>query len=741
MPFAPLGKDRVRPHIRNPWVMLAASAFVLAAAAPCAARGTGGFLRDWAACGPLEGTQLDEPKLAADFAAYPGLFSLGHVWLPVQAAAEGRLDIRELYPKTTSGTALLHTFFEVPADGTYYLRVGSDDAVRIEVDGRTVHRNDTRRAFQADQDMVKMQLAKGWHRILVRVVDYGGAWAASVRVADQKDQPIEVRHQPAVPRPLERLCRLDEPLSDAEREATAAFITAQVAQLEGELTGAGQRLEETPEGYVTFAEYEGARAQGLLFLQAMAAFWEEAAQDVWDAEAARAAQHAVTEAARGFSEVLAEEAAHLGEALARGHKVWESLGDEGLSRRRAAADVLQIGQLLAQTRQLAARVETERILAARFENDIRNFRQRDMTVRVVDADGGPVAGADVEIVQTGHDFLFGCNLFAFRRWDSDKQNSLYERRFRDLFNLAVVPLYWSALEKHRGQNEFETADAAIRWCRQQHIEVRGHPLLWSDTVPRWMDELGPVEARTAIQARVRQVIQRYGDAIDVWDVLQRPRSPMRIGPASLDPIDALRWASDARPRGLLLAGGADAEPLLAIARDARTSGVRLDAVSIAAHQHEGVWPLEVVRKTIDAAAAAGLPVHVSEVAILGGREDEAEQAEAVRHFYTAAFAHPKVAGITWWDLSDRFAWRSAPVGLLRADLALKPAYRVLDRLLNHVWLTDAAGRSSDNGKVAVRGFFGQYRITAHAGRRKASVDVYLRRDGPAEFEIVLPPGK
>jgi hypothetical protein len=216
---------------------------------------------------------------------------------------------------------------------------------------------------------------------------------------------------------------------------------------------------------------------------------------------------------------------------------------------------------------------------------------------------------------------------------------------------------------------------------------------------------------------------------------------MRIGPASLDPIDALRWASDARPRGLLLAGGADAEPLLAIARDARTSGVRLDAVSIAAHQHEGAWPLEVVRKTIDAAAAAGLPVHVSEVAILGGREDEAEQAEAVRHFYTAAFAHPKVAGITWWDLSDRFAWRSAPVGLLRADLAPKPAYRVLDRLLNHVWLTDAAGRSSDNGKVTVRGFFGQYRITAHAGHRKATADVYLRRDGPAEFEIVLPPGK
>jgi len=52
-----------------------------------------------------------------------------------------------------------------------------------------------------------------------------------------------------------------------------------------------------------------------------------------------------------------------------------------------------------------------------------------------------------------------------------------------------------------------------------------------------------------------------------------------------------------------------------------------------------------------------------------------------------------VASITWWDLSDRFAWQNAPAGLVRADLSPKPAYRVLDRLINHLWRTDAAGRT------------------------------------------------
>jgi len=39
----------------------------------------------------------------------------------------------------------------------------------------------------------------------------------------------------------------------------------------------------------------------------------------------------------------------------------------------------------------------------------------------------------------------------------------------------------------------------------------------------------------------------------------------------------------------------------------------------------------------------------------------------------------------------------------------------------------------------VRGFFGTYRLTVRDGRRKAAADVRLSRDGPAEFEVVLPP--
>ena len=729
----------MRDSLRNLAGGVAAVLLALAAAAPCAARGTGGFIRDWVIGGPLEGTQLDKPDLGADFAAYPGLFALGRVWLPVQAEPEGRLDIRALYAQPPAGTALLHTFFETAAEGTYTLRIGSDDAVRVEIDGRAVHSNDTRRGWTADQDRVKVRLGKGWHRMLVRVINYGGAWAVSVRVADEKDQPLEVRQQAAVPEPLARACRLDEALTVGERAEIASHLAREIAGLQKELEAAFSRIAQAPEGYVTFAEYEGARAQGLRFFEAMAAFWEEAGRDEWDPDAGREAQRGAVEAARGLSEVLAEETERLTGTLARGHRVWEVLGGEAPRRREAAAAVNQVAGLLAETRALAARIENERILAARFENDIRNFRQRDMTLRVVDAEGAPVEAADVEIVQTAHEFLFGCNLFAFRRWDDEKKNGLYERRFRDVFNLAVVPVYWSVLEKYRGRPDFEPPDAAARWCRERRIQVRLHPLVWGETVPRWVEELPAADVAGAVELHVRQVIERYREAADLWDVVERPSPAPRLAGVTIEPADALRWAAQAKPRGGLLIGGGEAEPLAEAAQRIRSAGARLDGVAVAAAQYDGVWPADLVRKTLDAAAAAGLPVHVTQAAILGGPEDEAEQAEAVRHFYTAAFAHPQVASITWWDLSDRFAWKNAPAGLVRADLSPKPAYRTLDRLINRLWRTDAAGRTGTDGWIAVRGFFGTYRIAVHQGRRKATAEVRLARDGPGEFEVVLPP--
>jgi len=719
----------------------AALAIVLAAAGPCAARGTVGYLRDWVLCGPLAGTRLDEPRLAADFAAYPGLLTNGRVWLPVRAAPDGCLDVGAALSGVENSVALLFTYIEVPADGDYHIRVGSDDAVRIELDGRAVHERAVARPWAADQDNVTVTLARGWHRMLVRVVNFALQWEVSVRLADARDQPLDLRHEAAVPAALTALARLDEPMRIQDCAAESDLVAADIARLASDLEGAIRRLAATPPGYVTFAEYEGARAQGMRFFEAMAAFWRVAASDTSDPDAAKVALNEAVASARGFSEVLAQEAAALADAPDLAAGVWETLGGEAPTRGKVAAAVALIAERVARARRLAERIERERILTARFENDIRNWRQRNMVVRVVDPEGGSVAGADLEIVQVRHAFLFGCNLFAYRLWDDERRNRLYEQRFQQLFNFATIPLYWSAIEKRPGRTDFAAADAAVRWCRQQTILVRGHPLLWDATVPRWVEALAPVAVRAAVEAHVRRTIERYQDTVDCWDVVQQPSPTPHIGPVAIEPADVLRWADESKPRGLLLINGGDARAVADVARRVRGAGVRLDGLGVCAHQNEGLWTLDEVRQALDTAAAAGTPVHLSEVVIPASADSEADQAEAVRHLYTAAFAHPNVASISWWDLSDRFAWQGAPGGLLRADLSPKPAYEALDRLINHLWRTTAAGRTDEEGKVAVRAFLGEYRLTARLGRRTATAEVRLARDGRSDFTVVLPSGR
>lgn len=730
---------RVRLHHQHLVLAVAVLAGLLACAQPIAARGTGGFLREWAVCGPLEGTSLESPAVGNDFAAWPGLFALDRVWLPVAAEEDGRVDLRLLWPGPTAGVALLHTFFLVPADGRYVLRIGSDDSARVEIDGRVVYRRDVKRSWRADEDEAAVDLARGWHRMLVRVVEYGGAWAASVRLADARGRPLEIRHQARVPPALEKDYGLSEAASLGERVAAARGLAREADLLVADLDARRERQEEIPPGYATFASYAGARAFGIGFFDAMERLWQARVTGEPDEEAAALAAAEAVEAARGLSDALASETEALVADSAAIETAHERLGGGGLSRGGMADAVLGAALAVRRTRTLADRVEKEYVLMVRLENDIRNWRQGDLGVRVLDAEGGAVEGAQVEIVQTGHAFLFGCNVFALGRWGDARKNRLYEERFLHLFNLATVPAYWSALESRRGRPDYGALDGAMEWAGKHGLAVEGHALLWDETVPTWVADLDAGAARSSAEAHIRRLLERCGERVGWWDLVCPAEGDFRVGAGRVPVADVLRWSAEAAPAGRFVLIPSDLRQVGRLAAAQSEAGVPRAAVGLPAHQHEGIWPADLVQRNLETAASAGLPVRVTAVTILGGSGEEADQAEAVRRFYTAAFAHPKVVSVSWWDLSDRFAWQGAAGGLVRSDLSPKPAYEVLDRLINHLWRTDAAGRSDADGRVGVRAFFGRYRITVRSDRRSASVEVDFRPEGPAEVTVVLPP--
>jgi endo-1,4-beta-xylanase len=145
-------------------------------------------------------------------------------------------------------------------------------------------------------------------------------------------------------------------------------------------------------------------------------------------------------------------------------------------------------------------------------------------------------------------------------------------------------------------------------------------------------------------------------------------------------------------------------------------------------------------------APFGVPLHFTETTIVSGPrtdagwettpEGEQKQADEVERFYTVLFSHPAVQAITWWDFADRNAWQGAPAGFLRKDLSPKPVYDRLMGLIKGEWWTQEEGTAT-GGRLTVRAFYGQYRITAKAGGREATVEFHLTKDGEHSVTVRL----
>jgi hypothetical protein len=87
--------------------------------------------------------------------------------------------------------------------------------------------------------------------------------------------------------------------------------------------------------------------------------------------------------------------------------------------------------------------------------------------------------------------------------------------------------------------------------------------------------------------------------------------------------------------------------------------------------------------------------------------------------YTLAFGHPSVVSFSWWDFTENDSYIKGSA-LLNRDLSPKPAYRVLDQLINHDWKTQAQLRTDADGRAVVRGFFGGYDVRVDGSSPKAT---------------------
>ena len=80
------------------------------------------------------------------------------------------------------------------------LEIGSDDGVKVWLNGEVVHENNTNRGLEPGEDVVEVELQKGWNELLLKVTQAGGGWAACARIAARNGTiPDGLRYQAQPP--------------------------------------------------------------------------------------------------------------------------------------------------------------------------------------------------------------------------------------------------------------------------------------------------------------------------------------------------------------------------------------------------------------------------------------------------------------------------------------------------------------------------------------------------------------
>ncbi len=382
-------------------------------------------------------------------------------------------------------------------------------------------------------------------------------------------------------------------------------------------------------------------------------------------------------------------------------------------------------------------------------------RRASSELTVVGADGRPLADVEVVVGQRTHAFGFAATAFEFLPLVAGELDGALleatrrvEQEWFEVFNWATLPFYWGWYEPRRGEPDRDRRMATARWLQDRGVRVKGHPLVWHTETAKWLDGLSTEEVERAQRERIRRDVAEFAGVIDLWDAINEvvimphfdkyPNGITRLS-RELGRIETVRLAVDearaANPDATLLINDFD----LSFAYDALlegllAAGVRIDAIGLQTHMHQGYRGEEQTLEIMERFARYGLPLHFTETTLVSGdlmpghiedlndwqvdswpstEEGELRQAEDLERHLRTLFSHPSVEAFTYWNIWDEGAWLGAPAGLLRHDGTPKPAMDVLRRLVRDEWWTaDHRLRTDEEGRVRVEGWKGDYALVA-----------------------------
>jgi endo-1,4-beta-xylanase len=264
------------------------------------------------------------------------------------------------------------------------------------------------------------------------------------------------------------------------------------------------------------------------------------------------------------------------------------------------------------------------------------------------------------------------------------EDSAYRERLITRFT-SVTPengMKWAEIQPERGRFDFRAADAVVRFARRTGKRVRGHPLVWDEQLPAWLEDRDwrPRELRAVLRRHVRTVAGHYRGRVAEWDVVNEPLADdgrwernvwyRTLGPSYVS--IAFRAARRADPGARLFLNEIGAErgrksaALLVLARELKRRGVPIDGVGFQHHTPGNAAPSRArLRALFRTTRRLGLAAAITELDV---PDTEAGlQARVYGRVASACAAAPNCTGVTVWGVTDRWSWTGSDSEALPYD--------------------------------------------------------------------------
>jgi len=284
----------------------------------------------------------------------------------------------------------------------------------------------------------------------------------------------------------------------------------------------------------------------------------------------------------------------------------------------------------------------------------------------------------------------------------------------------VTPEYqmkWDPTETSPGNFDYTLGDQLVTFAQQHDMQVKGHTLVWYQSLPSWVSALpDAASVDAALQNHITNVVTHWKGQVVAWDVVNEAvndgamdlRSNVfldKLGPSYVE--KAFRYARAADPDVLLFyndyggeAPGAKATGIYNLVKSLVDAGAPIDGVGFQMHIASGDVTGPVFAATIQPYIDLGLKVNVSEMdvrvhAVQGGMGAQfAAEAATYHDIVAVCVAQPLCHAITVWGLTDDTSWINGPGNtfypkpdyplLFDASFAAKPDYvAVIEAFMGH----------------------------------------------------------